>query len=164
MSLDNYTTVHLPKKGANISSIFHGHVEPMLLSLLILTGAVGSIYLFGQPKNEPSFVESGMSPQGSSFAAALFTSSEEDEAATNKFDDYINIKTKPVANEDFFFDFTQDNKASRYVLEMGDGVRLIVTQKNLQYTYKLPGKYTIELKEINRGVLQLLGTKKIKVK
>ena len=65
---------------------------------------------------------------------------------------------------DFFFDFTGDEKASRYVMEMGDGVRLIVTQKNLMYNYAVPGKYTIELKELKSGLLTLVGTKKIKVK
>ena len=49
-------------------------------------------------------------------------------------------------------------------MEMGDGVRLIVTQKNLLYQYAEPGKYVIELKELKGGLLQLIGTKSIKVK
>lgn len=44
-------------------------------------------------------------------------------------------------------------------MEMGDGVRLIVTQKNLMYNYAVPGKYTIELKEHKSGLLTLVGTK-----
>jgi hypothetical protein len=49
-------------------------------------------------------------------------------------------------------------------MEMGDGVRLIVTQQKLMYTYETPGKYVLELKEIKNGLLNLVGTKKIKIK
>jgi hypothetical protein len=166
MSLNNYTSLHFNKKSASVSSIFHGHIEPMLLSLLILTGAVGSIYLFGHPTGDTStMMESGFAPEGASISQFLLSSIEdEEEASTNQFDEFITIKNKPVASQDFMFDFIKDEKAARYVIEMGDGTRLIVTQKNLQYTYKLPGKYTMELKEINRGILTLIGTKKVKVK
>ncbi|MBL0101885.1 MAG: hypothetical protein IPP49_19090 [Saprospiraceae bacterium] len=58
----------------------------------------------------------------------------------------------------------KDVKSSRFVLEMGDGVRLIITQNSLSYSYAQPGKYVIELKEIKNGLLHLVGTKKIKVK
>ena len=71
---------------------------------------------------------------------------------------------KVLSGKDFNFKFLQDEKASRYVMEMGDGVRLIITQKNLTYMYKEPGTYYIELKEIKDGLMHIVGTKKIKVK
>ena len=101
-------------------------------------------------------------PEKTSLASILFASPEED--GSNKFDDYVKMESKFDAGAKFNFEFLEDPKASRYVMEMGDGVRLIVTQKNLQYQYAEPGKYVIELKELKSGLLQLIGTKSIKVK
>ena len=165
MNVEHYTPLHFHKKTFHFSHFISSHFEPLLLSLVVLTGIIGSVYLFGQNLvlNDSSSVQaSGNSPQSASIAGILF--SHEDEAVTNDFDKYIKLSGKIESGKTFFFEFTQDDKASRYVMEMGDGVRLIVTQKNLQYQYTAPVKYTIELKEIKGGLLNLIGTKKIKVK
>ncbi|HRO72525.1 MAG TPA: hypothetical protein PK611_02540, partial [Saprospiraceae bacterium] len=88
----------------------------------------------------------------------------EEEAPSNAFDEYIAMDKKIVAGEKVNIQFLKDEKSSRYVMEMGDGVRLIVTRTDLFYVYEQPGKYVIELKEIKDGLLHIVGTKKIKVK
>ncbi|MBK8828152.1 MAG: hypothetical protein IPO26_15980 [Saprospiraceae bacterium] len=141
---------------------FCNSFEPLLLSLLVLTGIVGSIYLWSKFVQSETTTIQGSQGSPASAVAALFAAN--DEAPANDFDEYVEIESKVVANQTFNFQFLKDEKASRYVMEMGDGVRLIVTQKNLMYEYKQPGKYVIELKEIKNGLLHVIGTKKIKVK
>jgi len=165
MNVNHYTPIRFSKRTTNFSHLITTHLEPLLLSLLILTGIIGSIYLFGQQlsgsdSSQVSTINNG--PEKSSLASILFASPDED--GSNKFDDYVKMESKVDAGTRFNFEFLEDPKASRYVMEMGDGVRLIVTQKSLQYKYEQPGKYVIELKELKSGLLQLIGTKTIKVK
>ena len=165
MNVNHYTPVRISKRNTNFSHLITTHLEPLLLSLLVLTGIIGSIYLFGQQLggNDATQVSSfNNGPEKTSLASMLFASPED--VGSNKFDNYVKIEGKVLAGKNFYFDFLEDPKASRYVMEMGDGVRLIVTQKNLQYQYAEPGKYVIELKELKSGLLQLVGTKSIKVK
>lgn len=167
MNIEHYTPVQLNKRPMHVSHFFTTHFEPFLLSLLVLTGIIGTIYLFGQKlvTTEVTSISSSNGGPSSLSVASLFASNDEDSpVATNSFDEYISMEGKILAGKTFNFQFLKDEKASRYVMEMGDGVRLIVTQKNLMYDYAQPGKYVIELKEIKNGLLHIIGTKKIKVK
>ncbi len=165
MNFEHYTPVRLTKKHFQVSHFFRVHIEPFLLSLLVLTGIIGSVYLFGQKiiisNSTASVPESNGSPLVSSISSIL---NNEDDAPANAFNDYIEMDSKAAVGNKININFLQDEKASRYVLEMGNGVRLIVTQKELFYIYDKPGKYVIELKEIKDGLLHIIGTKKIKVK
>ncbi len=125
-------------------------------------GCIGTFYLFGQKIFQTE--QSAQQPTGSSFLSTVFFADAEEDLVDGDFDKYVEISSKQVAGQRFNFSFLQDYTASRYVMEMGDGVRLIVTQPNLSYQYNTPGKYTIELKEIKNGLLNLVGTKTIKVK
>jgi hypothetical protein len=164
MNVEHYTPIQLHKKSFQFSQFLSAHFEPLLLSLVILTGIIGSIYLFGANLvSEVSSSPNGNNTPNSSMVALLLGSSD-DTYSTNEFDKYVKIKGDIKAGKNFDFGFIGDEKASRFIMEMGDGVRLIVTQKNLMYNYAEPGKYTIELKELKAGLLTLIGTKKIKVK
>jgi hypothetical protein len=164
MNIEHYTPMHFSRRHTSASHFFTTHIEPVLLSLLVLTGIIGSIYLFGQKfiGNENSNMPTGNQLPHASAFSTLFVG--EDESPADAFDQYIKMDGKQVAGQTFAFTFLKDEKASRYVMEMGDGVRLIVTQKELIYKYEQPGKYVIELKEIKDGLLNIVGTKKIKVK
>ncbi len=165
MNAEFYPSIRLKKKSHKASHIFKVHIEPFLLSLLVLTGLIGSIYLFGQKlifsNGNASIPESNNSPMLSSITSMI---ASEEEAPSNAFDEYIAMDKKIVAGEKVNIQFLKDEKSSRYVMEMGDGVRLIVTRTDLFYVYEQPGKYVIELKEIKDGLLHIVGTKKIKVK
>ena len=167
MNLEHYTPIQFHKKSFQFSHFLSSHFEPLLLSLVVLTGMVGSIYLFGQNLvGGTNSVMNGNSnnPKSTSTLAAILIGSDDETYTSNDFEKYVKIKGDIKAGKNFDFDFIGDENASRFVMEMGDGVRLIVTQKNLMYNYAEPGKYIIELKELKSGLLTLIGTKKIKVK
>jgi hypothetical protein len=136
----------------------------MMLSIFVLTGIIGSIYLFGHPRVNTSSNDNGNPISNRSYLASAAFINTTEESNRNNFDKFVHFNCMPFAQKDFYFDFLKDEKDARYVLEMGDGVRLIVTQKTLQYRYEIPGTYTIELKQINKGILSLIATKRITVK
>jgi hypothetical protein len=166
MNVNHYTPVHFSKKSFHLSQFFASHFEPLLMSMIVLTGIIGSLYLFGHNfvSGTTSNMNSSNEPSSPASIAALILGTDDEVYATNEFDKLVKIAGSVKAGQDFYFDFIGDEKSSRYVMEMGDGVRLIVTQKNLMYNYAAPGKYTIELKEHKNGLLTLVGTRKIKVK
>lgn len=165
MSINDYPSVGVHKRHVNFTHFFSMHLEPFLLSMLLLAGIIGSMYIFGEKlihdsgKNVTSL---NNEPGNTSLAMTLFD--QDEDITTAHFNDYISMDKKIVAGKEFKITFLQDEKASRYVMEMGDGVRLIITQKNLLYEYKEPGTYYMELKEIKDGLMNIVGTKKIKVK
>ncbi len=167
MNLEHYTPFQFHKKSFQFSHFLSSHFEPVLLSMVVLTGIIGSIYLFGQNivggSNSP-INNNNNNPRATSSLAAILLGNDDETYTSNDFEKYVKIKGSIKAGQNFDFDFIGDEKTSRFVMEMGDGVRLIVTQKNLMYNYAEPGKYTIELKENKSGLLTLIGTKKIKVK
>ncbi|MBK9253982.1 MAG: hypothetical protein IPM42_00695 [Saprospiraceae bacterium] len=161
MHSNNYTPLHFGKRSHLFQSLILKHFEPYLLALLALTGILGSVYLLGH--NLTQNMDGNKLPEQSSVASLLNISENESEASGD-FDKFVKMNGKAKAGEVIEISFLEDETASRYVMEMGNGERLIVTQKNLIYTYDLPGKYVIELKEIRRGILKLVGTKRIKIK
>jgi hypothetical protein len=163
MNTHSYTPVRAFKRQSHFVQYLTTNFEPFLLSLLVITGIVGSVYLFGQKLiiGETSSMSAGNASSPS--LAGIFLDEMEAESS-DIFDEYVRVADKKKAGEPLEIEFLKDPKASRYVMEMGDGVRLIVTQTKLIYTYETPGKYVIELKEIKNGLLSLVGTRKIKIK
>jgi hypothetical protein len=163
MNAHPYTPIRVFKKQNHFFHFVTSNFEPFMLSMLVVTGIIGSVYLFGQKiiLGEGSSTLGG-SPTTSSIAS-IFTD-KEDTASSDLFDDYVKIADSRKAGQPLEIEFLKDPKSSRYVMEMGDGVRLIVTQQKLIYTYEAPGKYVLELKEIKNGLLTVVGSKKIKIK
>lgn len=161
MRVNHYTPVLSSKK------VYHGlfHVskkaETMVLSFLAMIGIAGTIFLI---TSRPSYQSAGPSLPEYGAVSSFFSTLESENKMASDFEQYVKMNGKVKAGEKISMTFLEDEKASRYVMDMGDGVRLVVTQKNLEYTYEKAGKYTIELKEIQRGILHLRGTKVIKVK
>ncbi|MFZ1703410.1 MAG: hypothetical protein WAT79_03635 [Saprospiraceae bacterium] len=161
MRIEHYTPFLSSKK--NIHGIFtvSKQAESMVLYFLAVIGIAGTIFLI---TNRPSIQNSGPSLPEYGAVSAFLTNMETESQLSSDFNKYIKMDSKAKVGQEVTINFLEDEKASRYVMDMGDGVRLVVTQKNLMYVYEKPGKYTIELKEIQRGILHLRGTKVIKVK
>lgn len=161
MRINHYTPALSSKK--HYSGIFQvsKKAETMMLSFLAFIGIAGTIFVMS---NRPSYQNPGPSMPEYGAMSSLVSSLEAENKMSSDFNKYVKMGNKAKVGEAVTIAFLEDEKASRYVMDMGDGVRLVVTQKNLEYVYEKPGKYTIELKEIQRGILHLRGTKVIKVK
>lgn len=133
----------------------------MMLSVLAFIGIAGTVFVMS---NRPTYQNPGSPVPEYGDLTSIVSSLEAENKMASDFNKYIKMTSKATAGKAVIMTFLEDEKASRYVMDMGDGVRLVVTQKNLEYVYEKPGKYTIELKEIQRGILHLRGTKVIKVK
>ncbi len=85
-------------------------------------------------------------------------------AKKSAFDKYVDITGDKKTDSELSFVINLDIHASRYVMEMGDGRRMILTQPNFTYSYPTKGEYILELKEIKNGLISLVGDKKLKIK
>lgn len=161
MRINHYTPTLSSKK--HYSGIFQvsKKAETMMLSVLAFIGIAGTVFVMS---NRPSYQNAGPSMPEYGAVTSIVSSLEAENKMASDFNKYIKMASKANVGEAVIITFLEDEKASRYVMDMGDGVRLVVTQKNLEYVYDKPGKYTIELKEIQRGILHLRGTKVLKVK
>jgi hypothetical protein len=86
------------------------------------------------------------------------------EAKKSDFDKYVKITGDKKIGNTLNFEIGLNLKEGRYVMEMGDGRRMILTAPSFPYTYNTKGEYTLELKEIQRGLSVLIGDKKLKIK
>lgn len=86
------------------------------------------------------------------------------EAKKSDFDKYVKITGDKKTGSTLNFEINMDLKKGRFVMEMGDGRRMILTSPNFTYTYPTKGEYILELKEIQRGLIVLIGEKKLKIK
>ncbi|MEE9437792.1 MAG: hypothetical protein V3V14_02250 [Saprospiraceae bacterium] len=136
-------------------------IEKILLFLIAFLGIVGSLYVFSissNSNNSPNY-------NNLSFVAAASTDNVFDElAGKKKFKRYIKIKGDKKTGSVLNFTFLKDRKETRYVLEMGNGERMIITSNIFPYKYNTPGKYLLELKTIKRGLITTIATKEIKIK
>ncbi len=164
MNLSSYTTINLSgDHSINAPSLTNpsNQLERILLVLIAAIGILGSAYIFSASSNNSP------TPEYNNLAtvAALSTQldDEEDEWKV-KFKNFFSIKGKKKVDNPITFTFIGDLNDTRYVLEMGNGHRMILTAKSFPFTYKKAGKYTLELKKIERGLISTVATKKIKIR
>lgn len=136
-------------------------IEKILLILIAFLGIMGSLYVFSSSANNnntPNYNNLSMA------AVASLDLDEEDLEVKAKFKNYFKIEGKKRVGELLTFKFKKDRKESRYVLDMGNGERVIITSDEFPYKFDKPGKYLLELKTINRGLISVIATKELKIK
>ncbi len=154
MQVDNYTTF----KGINLDTGISKHFEQILLIIVACLGLLGSVYIFADNTLLPG------GPSESNIQLFTTTPDMDADLELGDLDKYFEISGEKKVGEKLTFTFLGDLKASRYVLEMGDEMRFILTSQEFDYTYQKAGKYRLELKEIKRGLITTLASKKIKIK
>lgn len=135
-------------------------IEKILLFLIAFLGFMGSLYMFtssSNNNNNPNY-------QNLAVAAASITDYSVMDENEAKFKDFFKIEGKKKAGKMLNFIFKEDRKTSRYVLDMGNGERVIITSNEFPYKFDKPGKYLLELKTINRGLISVVASKEIKIK
>ena len=154
MHLDNYTSLN----GVSLNTSISKHFEQILLTIVACLGLLGSVYIFADNTLLAT------NPPESNFQLFCATPADTNESTSSDFDKYVKIEGDYKVDSELRFQFLGDPKASRYVMEMGDEMRHIITTNNFTHAYSKSGKYTIELKEIKRGLITVLASKEIKIK
>ena len=132
MSVNEYTSIDLPKsslipQAGNFSSKF---IEKLLLILIAFLGVVGSLYVFTNSSNNNN------TPNYHNLSLVAASASDFDLNTLDgkvKFKDYIKIEGKKKVGEELNFTFKKDRHATRYVMEMGNGERVIITADEFAY-------------------------------
>jgi hypothetical protein len=83
--------------------------------------------------------------------------------STVSFDKIVKIRGAYTANTTLEFEIILELIPSKYVLDMGDNRRVILTQNNFDYKFEKKGTYLLELKEISRGLITVVASKKITI-
>ena len=163
MRLNEYTSIDLPKTSliSQTEGISSKSIEKLLLILIAVLGIIGSLYVFSSSSsnnNTPNYHNLSL------VAASVgdFDANTLDKKA--KFKDFIKIEGKKKVGAEMNFIFKKDRKSARYVMDMGNGERVIITADEFPYVFKKAGEYTLELKTINRGLITTVATKDIKIK
>jgi hypothetical protein len=135
----------------NSSSALFKYFEYALLLVVAATGLLCSAFALADKSSLP--------PDGAFKQVVSY-----DLAKKSEFDKYVKISGDKKNGNELEFEISLDLKASRYVMEMGDGRRMILTQPNFTYVYETKGEYILELKEIQKGLIVVVGDKKLKIK
>jgi hypothetical protein len=130
-------------------------LEYFLLCLVATIGLAGSIYMFA------SNAQNNANNNFNQFAAAPIVDTEKNRSS---FSDYFRVSGKKRVDSEISFETKMDIKEKRYVLEMGDGMRMIITAPSFTYKYAKKGKYKLELKTIERGLITTIATNTLKIK
>ena len=158
MNIEGYSIF----SGRSLHSGFYTFVrnlEYVLLFAVAAVGLVGSIYIFvDNSMNAPQM------PNGNLNYAPTVSHEQTSGADLANFKDFIEIKGKEKVDNELTFLVKMDLNAKRYVLEMGDEMRMILTQPEFSYRYSKPGKYTLELKEITSGLITTIAKRELKIK
>jgi hypothetical protein len=80
------------------------------------------------------------------------------------FDQIVKINGNFAKKNPLNFEINLELSPSRYVLDMGDTRRVILTQNEFEVTFDQGGEYLVELKEISRGLITVIASKKIVIK
>lgn len=162
MNMDNFSTLDISSNNNNKSTSIDytsTSLEKILLILIAAIGLLGSTYIFTASSG------TNQSPEIDNLATTIFPTEDKEEGVwKEKFKDYIKISGKKRVDEPLTFEFLGDRSQYRYVMEMGDDMRMIITSDRFPYSYKNPGKYLLELKKIDKGLISTVATYKLKIK
>lgn len=149
MDVKVYTTNQSIFQNAN--SVVFRYFEYILLFIVAATGLLCSAF---------ALADNSSLPHNNDFKQVV----SYDLAKKSEFDKFVTISGDKKTDSELTFDLALDLKASRYVMEMGDGRRMILTQPSFTYKYENKGEYVLELKEIQKGLIVVIGDKKLKIK
>jgi len=163
MSVNDYTSIDLQKTTfiPQTGGLSSKSIEKLLLILIAILGVIGSLYVFTNSSNNNN------NPNYHNLSLVAASVSDFDSNTLDgkvKFKDYIKIEGKKRAGELLTFKFKKDRSEARYVMDMGNGERVIITADEFPYEFAESGTYTLELKTINRGLISTVATKELKIK
>ena len=163
MRMNEYTSIDLPKASLipQTGGLSSKSIEKLLLILIAVLGIIGSLYVFSNSSNNNN------TPNYHNLSLVAASVSDFDSNPLDKkvkFKDFIKIDGKKKAGKMLNFTFKKDRKVTRYVMDMGNGERVIITADEFPYKFDKAGTYKLELKTITRGLISTIATKELKIK
>lgn len=132
------------------------YYEHILLIVVASIGLAGSLFVFSEcPDAKVSSVHTGSINQ----SAVLTT-----DVADQSIDQWVNISGEAKAQQKLNFNWTARNPDSRYVLDMGNGERVMLRGEAFEYSYSSGGNYTLVLREITNDLISTIGTYDLAIK
>lgn len=126
------------------------YYEHILLIVVASIGLAGSLFVFSEcPDAKVSSVHTGSINQ-----TAVLTTNESEQS----LDQWVTISGEAKAQQKLNFNWIARNPNSRYVLDMGNGERVMLRGGAFDYSYTDGGNYTLELKEITNDLISTIGT------
>ncbi len=162
MEMNKYTSLEIfsPSILNTGKRIRNKTIEKLLLVLIAVIGIMGSAIIF-------SINSTTCAPKYSNMpimAMAPVLKNDQVAGKKEKFSHFIKIKGKKKMGAPLTFHFKKDPKKMRYVLDIDQHRRVIITSKKFEVTFDTPGEHTLELKQIHRGLISTLATKILKIK
>lgn len=131
------------------------YYEHILLIVVASIGLAGSLFVFSEcPDAKVSSVHTGSINQ----TAVLTT-----DADKQSLDQWVSITGEAKAQQKLNFNWTARNPNSRYVLDMGNGERVMLRGEAFDYSYTDGGNYTLELREITNDLISTIGTYNLEI-
>ena len=126
------------------------YYEHILLIVVASIGLAGSLFVFSEcPDAKVSSVHTGSINQ----SAVLTT-----EDTQKSMKQWVSISGDAKAQQKLRIDWTARKADSRYVLDMGNGERVMLRGGAFDYSYSAGGDYLLELKEITNDLISTIGT------
>ena len=126
------------------------YYEHILLIVVASIGLAGSLFVFSEcPDAKISSVHTGSINQ-----SAVLTTDD----SKKSIDQWVSISGEAKAQQKINVNWTARNPTSRYVLDMGNGERIMLRGGAFDYSYSNGGNYTLELKEITNDLISTIGT------
>ena len=150
-----------PIRGGMIAS--QNNLEKFLISLIAFFGIIGSVYIIASSSmaEQPAPIENLVF-----FSPTLLSNLEEDSVlAKDEMSKYLDITGNYSSGSPLHFKFIgKREEGYRYMLEMGDEMRVMFRSDYYRHTYEKPGKYTLELKKTKNAIVTTIAKKTITIK
>lgn len=132
------------------SSSNSNYYEHILLIVVAAIGLAGSLFVFSEcPDAEISSVHTGPTHKAQSFSV---------EGNTVIFDELVRIEGTHQEQQKLNIHWTTRNPDARYVLDMGNGERVMLRGESFDYTYNQGGTYELTLREIENDLISAIST------
>ena len=130
------------------------YYEHILLIVVASIGLAGSLFVFSEcPDAEVSSVHTGV----------LNQSVNTPEVSIAPFDQLVHIEGDFKEQQKLNIHWTARKPDARYVLDMGNGERVMLRGDQFDYIYNQGGTYTLSLKEIENDLITTISTSQIEI-
>lgn len=131
------------------------YLEYLLLIAVAGIGLAGSLFVFSEcPDADMKALHTSVLHNGQNDVAAITHS---------KIDKWITITGERIVGRKLQIEWKAPREDARYVLDMGNGERVMLRPKKFDYIYTEAGDYTITFRQIHNSLISIVGTTDIKI-